>query len=149
MSSSAGLVLQTLTICSTALQQLQHLQREYQSPPATLEALHIEGKHVARSLSMLNGLFYDPEKDIGNALESNNELRAIFDKCMNPCRIIFTSLEQELRKLFLPTYAQEAEDDDLRGRAKYLFTENVFKNYLSLIRTLRSAMQMMVSSLSM
>ncbi|KAF2672102.1 hypothetical protein BT63DRAFT_422605 [Microthyrium microscopicum] len=147
MPGTSGQVLQALTLCSQSLQQIQHLEREYQSPPATLESLHTEAKHVARSLSMLNGLFYDPEKNLATTLETNTELRSVFDNCMNPCRIIFTSLGQELRKLFLPSYVKEAEDDDVKGRAKYLFTENVFKNYLSLGRTLRSAMQMLVSAL--
>jgi hypothetical protein len=147
--SGPGAVLQCLTLCSQALAQLQHLQREYQNPPATLEALTIEVRQVARSLSGVNGLFYDPERDVAMALESNMDLQQLFDNVLRPTRIIFATLEQEMRGLFLPAYDHEAQVDDPKARANHLFTDNVLKNYLSMIRMDRSALTMLITALQM
>jgi hypothetical protein len=150
VTSGPGAVLQCLTLCSASLAQLQHLQREYHSsPPATLEALLVEVRQVARSLSGINTLFYDPERDVAAALESNMDLQQLFDGVLRPTRIIFASLEQEMRGLFLPAYDQNAREDDTKARARYLFTDNVLKNYLSMVRTDRSVLTMLSSALQM
>jgi hypothetical protein len=148
--SGPGAVLQCLTVCSQSLAQLQHLQREYNNnPPATLEALTVEVRQVAGALSRVNGLFYDPEKDVASALEANMDLQQLFDNVLRPTRIIFDCLEHELRSLFLPAYDHDAKEDDTKARARYLFTDNVLKNYLSMIRTDRSVLTMLTTALQM
>jgi hypothetical protein len=150
VTSGPGAVLQCLTLCSASLAQLQHLQREYHnSPPATLEALLVEVRQVARLLSGINTLFYDPERDVAFALESNMDLQQLFDGVMRPTRIIFASLEQEMHGLFLPAYDQNAKEDDPKARARYLFTDNVLKNYLSMVRTDRSILTMLTNAMQM
>jgi hypothetical protein len=150
VTSGPGAVLHCLTVCSSSLAQLQHLQREYHnSTPATLEALLSEVRQVARSLSGINTLFYDPDRDVAFALESNMDLQQLFDGVLRPTRIIFASLEQEMRGLFLPAYDHDAKEDDPKARARYLFTDNVLKNYLSMVRTDRSVLTMLTSAIQM
>jgi hypothetical protein len=147
--SGPGAVLQSLTVCSQALAQLQHLVREYQNPPATLEALTAEVRQVARSLSGINGLFYDPGKDVAADLEGNLELQHLFESVLSPTRVILNGLEQELAGIFLPVDENRASHQDTKSRSRYLFTDNVLRDYLSMIRSDRSVLTMLTTALQM
>jgi hypothetical protein len=132
--SAQDAVLDCLTVCSTALRQLQKLLAERQGLSPTLHEVIIQLKYVASSLSALNSVFYDPEKDFSFQIETNADLERLFQLTMRPCSMIFTGLLSQISAV--NTRAIPSIHDN-----------NVWKSYLSLIRSLRSGISILVSTL--
>jgi len=128
-------VLQCLSICSQTLQQLNAIQRSLEAPIQALATLQNETKLILKSLSTCNGLFYDFDKDVASSLDSDPQLRHSFDGTFKPCNTIFSTLTKQLT-LFAAKNARTDAD-----------AQRTFKQQLSLVRTLRSAMTMAVSAL--
>jgi hypothetical protein len=125
-------ILGCLTACSTALRQLQKLLLAHQGEVSALHDLVTQIKYIASSLSALNNVFFDPGQDIGLQIDSNLDLERLFQLTLRPCSLISSALLADL-----------ARTQSVPGGYEMQYKS---KTYLSLMRSLRSGISILLST---
>jgi hypothetical protein len=125
-------ILECLTACSTALRQLQRLLLASQGQTSALQDLVTQVKYIASSLSALNNVFFNPEQDLGLQIDTNPDLERLFQLTLRPCSLISSALLADVN-----------QSQSIPGGYDFQSTS---KTYLSLMRSLRSAISILLST---
>jgi hypothetical protein len=124
--SIQDMVFECLRSCSSTLRSLQRLQQT-----STLSELISHIKLVASSLSSINNIFYESDRDLIQEIETNSDLERLFQLTIRPCTLILSGIRNQIALTSL----------------NFETSDSIFKPHLSLVRTLRSGMTILTSTL--
>jgi hypothetical protein len=124
--SVQDMVFECLRSCSNTLRSLQRLP---QTSISSELISHV--KLVASSLSSVNNIFYETDRDLLQEIENNSDLERLFQLTIRPCSLTFAAI---LNQVALTSLNFETSDI-------------VFRPHLSLVRSLRSGMTILTSTL--
>jgi len=126
--SVQDMILECLRACSSTLRSLQKLSRTYYSSELIS---HI--RLVAGSLSSLSNIFYEADRDLTQEIENNSDLERLFILTIRPCSIILSAIQDQVALSSL----------------NFEINDTSFRPHLSLVRSLRSGMTILSSTLQM
>jgi hypothetical protein len=124
--SVQDMVFECLRSCSSTLRSLQRLQQTY-----VLSELVSHIKLVASSLSAVNNIFYESDRDLMQEIENNSDLERLFQLTIRPCSLTFSAISNQIAL----------------NNLNFETSDTGFRPHLSLVRSLRSGMTILTSTL--
>ena len=119
------------------------LRDKYKNAGTTITAIYTELTVVSASLGHIQGLISTNPATLEDNFQSRPELQRTFDQALTGCVLIFSVLDDEVKKLCEPV------GKGLLGRVAYLWKEEVMKDLLQQIRGQQTALSLLVQAFQM
>jgi hypothetical protein len=132
-----------VALCLKSSIGLDSLCSKFQNAEVTLAALSSECTVISTSLTEMQMLLLQ-----NPVVRNRPDLLDIFDNGLTGCMLLFTCLEQEIRKLSLPNSNSQVKIPWI-SKAKIVWNEATMKEYLSQIRGQQSTLSFLIQLLQM
>jgi len=130
-------------LCLKASVGLDTLCSKYQNAGVTITALSSECTLISAALTQLQTLLLQ-----NSQVQNRPDLVITFDTALTGCMVVFTCLEEEIRKLSLPTSNNQVRIP-WRSKVKLVWNEATMKEYLSQIKGQQAALSVLIQLLQM
>lgn len=147
--SITGTVLSITARCLMTAKALNDLRDKYKGAQITIAALSSECAVIGASLSRIQSLILQDLNGLSTQLKFRPELEGVFDTALTGCVVVFSVLDDEVRKLTASSAADGSAGLGFRTKARYVWNEATMKDLLSQIRGQQTALTLLIQALQM
>ncbi|KAF2179065.1 hypothetical protein K469DRAFT_717574 [Zopfia rhizophila CBS 207.26] len=133
--------------CIQSARALYDLRGKYKDASMTITAIYSESTVISTSLAHIQGLISKNPDALRSTLQERPELEATFDQALTGCVLVYSVLDDEVRRLY--TGIGKEGVAGMVGRVKFLWKEEAMRDVLVQIRGQQTALGLLIQALQM